>query len=71
VSRDAVPDDKKGLQYTSRVVLQRGTMDIDGRTVALTPGMAVNVDIKTGDRRILEYFLSPLLQHEHESLHER
>lgn len=71
VSRDAVPDDKKGLQYTSRIVLERGTMDIDGRNVALTPGMAVNVDIKTGDRRILEYFLSPLLQHEHESLHER
>jgi hemolysin D len=46
-------------------------MDIDGRTVGLTPGMAVNVDIKTGDRRILEYFLSPLLQHQHESLHER
>jgi hemolysin D len=71
MSRDAVPDDKKGLQYTSRIVLERGTMDIDGRNVALTPGMAVNVDIKTGDRRILEYFLSPLLQHEHESLHER
>ena len=71
VSRDAVPDDKKGLQYTSRIVLERGMMDIDGRNVALTPGMAVNVDIKTGDRRILEYFLSPLLQHEHESLHER
>ena len=71
VSRDAVPDEKKGLLYTSRIVLERGTMNIDGRTVALTPGMAVNVDIKTGDRRILEYFLSPLLQHEHESLHER
>lgn len=71
VSHDAVKDEKKGLQYLSRIALSSATIQVDGRILALTPGMAVNVDIKTGDRRILEYFLSPLLQHGHESLNER
>ncbi|MGK5024039.1 HlyD family type I secretion periplasmic adaptor subunit [Janthinobacterium sp. RB2R34] len=71
VSRDAVQDEKKGLQYLSRITLSRATINVDGRTLALTPGMAVNVDIRTGDRRIIEYFLAPLLQHQRESLHER
>ena len=39
--------------------------------VDLTPGMAVTVEIKTGKRRVIEYFLTPLLQHSSESLRER
>jgi len=71
VSRDAVQDEKKGLLYTAKVTLERTTLNIDGREVALSPGMVADVEIKTGDRRLIEYFLSPLQQHEHESLHER
>jgi len=33
--------------------------------------MAVTVEIKTGKRRLIEYFLSPLLQYKDESLRER
>jgi hemolysin D len=33
--------------------------------------MAVGVEIKTGKRRVIEYFLSPLMQYKHESLRER
>jgi len=33
--------------------------------------MAVKVEIKTGKRRLIEYFLSPLLQYKDESLRER
>ena len=33
--------------------------------------MAVTVEIKTGSRRAIEYFLSPLLQYRDESLRER
>lgn len=71
VSRDAVQDEKKGLLYTAKVTLGRTSLDIDGREVALSPGMLADVEIKTGDRRLIDYFLSPLQQHEHESLHER
>lgn len=33
--------------------------------------MAVTAEIKTGERRVIEYFLSPLLQYKDESLRER
>jgi len=35
------------------------------------PGMTVTVEIKTGSRRLIEYFLSPLLQGVQESIRER
>jgi len=33
--------------------------------------MEVTVEIKTGKRRLIEFFLSPLLQYKDESLRER
>ncbi|MBK6906584.1 MAG: HlyD family type I secretion periplasmic adaptor subunit [Rhodocyclaceae bacterium] len=71
VSHDAINDEKRGLIYSSRVQLARSTMRLDDKTVNLSPGMAVTVEIKTGRRRVIEYFLSPLLQHTNESLRER
>ena len=71
VSRDAIQDEKKGLIYSVKVALDKRTLDVDGRPVGLTPGMSSTVDIKTGTRRVIEYVLSPLIQHGQESLHER
>ncbi len=34
----------------------------DGRQAPLSPGMAVTAEIKTGQRRILEYILSPVVE---------
>lgn len=71
VSNDAIQDEKRGLIYAARVALSRATMAVEEKTVNLTSGMAVTVEIKTGKRRLIEYFLSPLLQYENESLRER
>lgn len=71
VSRDAVQDEKRGLIYTTRLALEQTSLNINGRDIPLAPGMAVNVEIKTGTRRVIEYALSPLLQHARESLNER
>jgi hemolysin D len=59
------------LVYSARVSLDRTRMQIDDRMVDLAPGMAVTVEIKTGQRRIIEYLLSPLLRYRQESLRER
>lgn len=64
-------DKPSGLVYTARVQLNKRTMQVEGKTINLTPGMAVTVEIKTGKRRLIEYFLSPLLQYKDESLRER
>jgi hemolysin D len=71
VSTDAINDEKRGLIYSSKVKLPRTTMQVENKTVNLSPGMAVTVEIKTGQRRVIEYFLSPLIEHVGESLRER
>lgn len=71
VSDDAVPIEKVGLMYPTRVSMDRSTMHVEGKQVNLSPGMAVTVEIKTGQRRIIEYLLSPLLKSMKESLRER
>jgi len=76
VSRDAIEDDKqqdekKKLLYSVKVRLDASTLQVDGKPVELSPGMSVNVEVKTGARRVIEYVLSPLLQEAHESLRER
>lgn len=71
VSHDAISDEKRGLIYSTRVTMDKSTLDIDGTPVSLSPGMAVSVEIKTGRRRLIEFFLSPLKAHVRESLRER
>ena len=59
------------LVYAARVSLDRTEMQVEDRFVQLAPGMAVTVEIKTGQRRVIEYLLSPLLRYRQGSLKER
>ncbi|MEA2819707.1 MAG: rane fusion protein hemolysin, partial [Bradyrhizobium sp.] len=45
------------LTYAARISLQETRMQIDDRLIDLAAGMAVTVEIKTGQRRIIEYLL--------------
>lgn len=71
ISRDAVPDEQLGSVYAVRIRLHSSQLDVDGRRVTLSPGMAVSAEVLTGTRRVISYFLSPLMQHAQESLRER
>src|SRR5581483_3927293 len=72
LSKDAPPLEKLGFFYGARVSLEQPTIRVDnGRDVPLTPGMNVSVEIKTGQRRVIEYFLSPLVQALNDSVRER
>ena len=71
ISRDAIKDEKRGLLYAVKVALEKSSIMANGQDMKLSPGMSVQVEIKTGSRRVIEYVLSPLLQHKRESLHER
>jgi hemolysin D len=71
VSDDAAAVEKVGLIYPTRVRVEQSTIVVDGRRVKLSPGMAVTVEVKTGQRRAIEYFLSPLLKGIQESARER
>ncbi|MGN6549926.1 MAG: HlyD family type I secretion periplasmic adaptor subunit [Pararhizobium sp.] len=72
ISRDAFPADQKGEgkgPATPSVFHARVGLDNGGRleghssqAVRLLPGMAVTAEIKVGRRRVISYFLYPLLR---------
>lgn len=71
LSKAAVPKEKIGAVYAARVSMAKSEMHVEDKLVELSPGMNVTVEIKTGTRRLIEYFLSPLLRGFNESVRER
>jgi hemolysin D len=71
ISDDAIQDENFGLVYIARIKLHQDELQIGDKWVKLSPGMSVTAEVKTGKRRLIEYFLSPLLRYKQESLGER
>ncbi len=71
VTADAVTDEKRGSYYPATITLSQNDMLIDGKRVNLSPGMNITAEIKTGQRRVIEYLLSPVQRAGSESLRER
>ena len=67
VSSDATEDEKLGLVYTARIRLSRPTNAV----VRPVSGMAVTADVRTGERSILSYLISPIDEARQEAAHER
>ena len=61
----------QNLVFPVTLRLAATKMNVDGQNVALTPGMAVSVEIATGNRRILEYIFSPLVETASQAMKER
>ena len=71
VSDDAIEDERRGLLYSARIQLEENSLRVGDRNLPLTPGMAVRAEVKTDQRKVIDYFLSPLQQYVDESLEER
>lgn len=71
ISDDAIQDENLGLVYGARIKLNTDQLQVGERLVTLSPGMSVTAEVKTGTRRLIEFFLSPLLRYKQESLSER
>lgn len=61
----------QNLVFPVTVKLADTSIPVDGRAIKVSPGMATTVEIKTGDRRILEYVFSPLVETAAIALRER
>lgn len=71
VSADAVDDPARGPVYPLRASLAEKRILAGDRWVPLAPGMAAAVEISTGSRRAIDFFLSPLQRYTDEALRER
>jgi hemolysin D len=60
VSQDAVMNEKRPSVFQARLALDKSSITVDERVVALTAGMAVQAEIRTGGRRVIEFLLEPL-----------
>jgi membrane fusion protein, hemolysin D len=61
----------QNLVFPATISLAKRVMLVDGKEIPLSPGMAVTVEIRTGQRRALDYVLSPLREVTSSAGHER
>jgi hemolysin D len=59
------------LSYPAKISLVQDWVAVDGRHEPIRPGMRVSAEIKTGERRVIEYLLSPVVQAVKEAGRER
>ena len=59
------------LVFPATVRLEKSTINVDGKEIALSPGMSVTVEILTGQRRAIDYVLAPLREIAANSARER
>ena len=70
-SQDAKDAQAQGSGYVAHVVLDATHITVDGRDEPITPGMGVTAEIKTGQRSVISYLLSPVMKYAHEGMTER
>lgn len=71
VSDDAITDEQQGLIFTMRAKMKQNSLWVNEKEIALIPGMAVTTEVNIGQRRIIEFILTPLIRARKEGLRER
>ncbi len=68
ISRDSIIDERLGPVYKVYVNPDEMSLDIDGKETFITTGLTVTVEVTIGKRRIIEFFIYPLIQYLDEGL---
>lgn len=71
VSQTTAAQDTRSIIFPITVAARRLAMTVDGKDIPLSSGMSVTVDIKTEDRRAIDYIVSPLIAIFTTAAHER
>jgi len=71
LSPDAVEDKDKGRVYRAVLRLSKDSVMVGGKSIPLSPGMSITAEIKTREKRVIEFFLDPFKKYQSEGLRER
>nr|WP_241430288.1 HlyD family type I secretion periplasmic adaptor subunit [Vibrio sp. 624788] len=71
VSRDSVENEQFGLVFPAKILISDSDILVEDKRVPLQAGMSISAEIRTGDRRVIDYLLSPIQQYQSEALGER
>ena len=63
IAHDSMEDKMKGLVYEVDVKPDKISLFVDGISTPMTVGMSVTAEIKVGKRRIMEFFIYPLIKY--------
>lgn len=63
VSKDSIEDEQLGLVYETYIAPQSSTLMVNGVETPISAGMSVTTEVKVGKRRIIEFFLYPLIKY--------
>lgn len=61
----------QSLVFPATIALEQTVIRTGDKAIPLTPGMSVTVEVKTGDRRVIDYVLSPIREVSSEAARER
>lgn len=68
VDKDSHEDEKLGPVYSAWITPKQHQLQVNGKWQKLSTGMAVTAEIKTGKRRIIEFFIYPLIKNLNEGM---
>jgi hemolysin D len=71
VSRDAIQDEKLGPVYQARVTVSPPSRSAAASAIRVAPGLQATAEIRTDERRVIDYLLSPLERRANEAGRER
>lgn len=63
ISKHSTDDEKLGPVYEVFVTPLETTLLVEGKRVPITSGMSLTAEIKVGKRRIIEFFIYPLIKY--------
>ncbi|MDK9694678.1 MAG: HlyD family type I secretion periplasmic adaptor subunit [Sulfurimonas sp.] len=63
IADDAIEDEKLGAVYEVYLTPHKENLAVDGEIIALTSGMSVTAELKVGKRRVIEFFIYPLIKY--------
>jgi hemolysin D len=70
LAADAAEGPDRQLRFNTGIALEAPGLMVDGQQVPFTPGMTVTVEFALGQRRALDFLLSPLRRYRAESARE-
>jgi hemolysin D len=63
VSKDSIEDQKLGPIYDVYITPINKTLMVDGKAAPISTGMGLSAEIKVGKRRIIEFFIYPMIKY--------
>lgn len=63
ISQDAIEDEKLGLVYDILVTPEKYNLMVDGQMLTINIGMGVTAELKVGKRRVIEFFVYPIIKY--------